>query len=182
MKRDEITNEYFMWLCDLIRDDRFSSHVSYRKLLMHLHNTEFVYSIPMDQNRASDGMGLRYRFAVMRGYPDRTVILRYLDGPCSVFEMMVALANRCEETIMDDPSYGNRTGEWFWGMISNLGLGNMHDGQFDRIVVGEIISRFLNREYEPDGRGGLFTVRRCDRDLRDVEIFYQLCYFLDTIT
>ena len=83
---------------------------------------------------------------------------------------------------MDDPKFGNRTGQWFWEMITNLGLGSMTDNHYDRDYVDKVIDRFLNRKYERDGRGGLFTVRNCDKDLRKVEIFFQLCYYLDTIT
>ena len=39
----------------------------------------------------------------------------------------------------------------------------------------------MNRTYSPDGDGGLFTVRNCDRDLRNVEIWIQMCWYLDTI-
>lgn len=182
MNQYEITNEYFMWLCDLVDSDRFSGPISYTKLLMHLHNTEFVFLIPKDQNRAADGISLRYRFATTYRVRDRDLIMDFLGGPCSVLEMMVALANRCEETIMDDPQIGNRTGEWFWGMVTNLGLGGMYDTRFDKRTVHDVISRFLNREYDPDGRGGLFTVRHCDHDMRDVEIWNQLSYYLGTIT
>lgn len=183
MTSDEISNVYFEWLSGIVCGERYSEQTSYRKLLMELHNIEFVYLIARDRNRAEDGISLRYRFAI-RHIIDESVdfVMDSLIGPCSVFEMMVALAIRCEETIMDDPEIGDRTGEWFWGMIANLGLGSMTDSRYDKQLVHENISRFLNRDYEPDGRGGLFTVRHCDQDLRDVEIFYQLCYFLDTIT
>ena len=49
-------------------------------------------------------------------------------------------------------------------------------------LVEDVIERFLDREYGPDGKGGLFTVRHCEYDLRDVEIWYQLCWYLDSIT
>jgi hypothetical protein len=96
--------------------------------------------------------------------------------------MMTALAVRCEETIMDDALFGNRTGQWFWGMIHNLGLSPMTDSNFDKEYVDEVITRFLNREYEPNGKGGLFTVRHCNRDMRTVEIWCQLSWYLDSIT
>ena len=148
---------------------------------MFLHNTEFVYFLPMDKNRANDGEDLRYRFIEDCSEYNDKEILRYLDEPCSVFEMMVALAIRCEETIMDDPQVGSRTGQWFWGMIVNLGLGSMIDSRYDAHVVDEIINRFLYREYEPDGKGGLFRIPNCEQDLRTVEIWYQLCWYLDRI-
>jgi hypothetical protein len=108
-------------------------------------------------------------------------VLDELEGPCSVLEMMVAIAIYCEEHVMDDPDYGDRTGQWFWGMISNLGLGAMHDENFDRRDVENKITRFLDRQYDPDGKGGLFRIRNCEHDLRKVEIFYQLCWYLNSI-
>ena len=164
MIRDEIINSYFNWIYDLVCGERFSSNISYRKLLMHLHNTEFVYLIPRDKNRAEDGISLRYRYARCQEHDESIDFIR------------------CEETIMDDPKRGDRTGQWFWGMVTNLGLGSMNDINYNKFFVENVISRFLNRKYDPDGKGGLFTVRNCDQDLRKVEIFYQLCYFLDTIT
>lgn len=177
--KESINREYFNWIYDLVCGDRYSRDISYRNLLWCLHHTEFVYTIPKDKNRASDGIGLRRRFTLACGYEDMSRYL-YTDS-CSVLEMMVALAIRCEENIMDDPRVGDRTGQWFWGMIVNLGLGSMMDDMFDEEFVAETIDRLLDRDYEPDGRGGLFTVRNCDRDLRKVEIWHQLCLYLDSI-
>lgn len=180
--RDQLINEYFEWLCDMVSAKGFSKRISYRKLLTHLHRTDFRYSIPNDQNRAEDGASLRYRFALAVGHEDSVdIVLDILDNPCSVLEMILALAVRCEENIMDDPNIGDRTGQWFWGMIVNLGLGAMYDDLYDRQCVDETLNKFLDREYEPNGKGGLFTIRNCDRDIRTVEIWYQLCWYLDSI-
>ena len=97
---------------------------------------------------------------------------------CSVLEMMIALSMRCEEQIMDDPDIGNRTGQWFWDMIDNLGLGNMSDSKFDSLYVDEVLQRFLNRDYKRNGEGGLFTINRRGLDMRSVEIWYQMCWHL----
>lgn len=175
---DRINNDYFDWMCDMIDSARFSKEVSYRKLLAHLHNIEFTWFIPLDDNRADDGIKLRRRYALIL---DDLTIPDYILGPCSVLEMMVALAIRCEESIMDDPQMGDRTGQWFWGMIHNLGLSPMIDSEFDRDYVDDVIARFLNREYEPDGTGGLFTVKNCEYDLRNVEIWCQLSWYLGSI-
>ena len=178
---DILNDEYFEWLCNLVCGKRFSNQISYRKLLSHLYLTEFRYLIPRDQNRAEDGIDLRYRFALDRHEDQERLVLDSLYGPCSVLEMMIALSIRCEENIMDNPDVGNRTSQWFWGMITNLGLGPMYDSNFDRRYVDDVLERFLDRRYDPDGKGGLFRIRDCDRDLRKVEIWYQLCWYLDSI-
>lgn len=176
--QDRVINDYFDWLCELIDAKRFAKGVTYRKLLMRLHDIEFTYFVPYDDNRADDGIQLRRSFALSR---NDVTLSSYIQGPCSVLEMMVALAVRCE-TIMDDTLYGDRTGQWFWGMVHNLGLSPMSDSKFNKSVVDNIIARFLNREYEPNGKGGLFTVKQCERDMRTVEIWCQLSWYLDSIT
>lgn len=183
MTREQIQNEYFEWLSDLVCADQCSDIATNHKLLAHLHDREFIYIIANDQNRAEEGEYLRYRFAMDAGYGDvADWILDILDSSCSVLEMMVALALRCEENIMDDPTVGNRTGYWFWSMIVNLGLGGMSDARYDRRIVDDAVDCLLNREYAPDGKGGLFRIRHCEYDLRSVEIWHQLCWYLDSFT
>lgn len=179
MTRSELNSKYFNWMCQLVLDRRYSKSLSYRKLLRFLNCVDFSYTIPMDGNREGDGIDLRYRFGYENSY-ENSEIATYLDNrPCSVLEMMIALAIRSEEHIMDDPDIGNRTGQWFWNMIVNLGLGSMTDAKFDEDYANEIIKRFLDRRYARNGEGGLFTVEHCNRDLRTVEIWYQMCWYLD---
>lgn len=178
MFRDQIINDYFEWLWNFTK---CRGHSQNRKIITLLHNIEFRYSIPMDANREEDGIDLRYRFITEVGIPKNyQEVYGYLDGPCSVLEMMIALAIRCEESIMDDPDIGDRTSEWFWLMMKNLGLDYMSDRKFDRDIAEEKISIFLDRRYKRNGEGGLFIVNG-RRDLRKVEIWYQMCWYLDTI-
>ncbi len=178
MTGNELNNKYFEWMYQLVYNNR---RLSYRKLFSYLHNVEFIYIIEMDGNRAEDGIDLRYRFGYEQGY-DSPMIATLLDNrPCSVLEMLIALAIRCEEHIMNDPDIGNRTGQWFWNMIINLGLGSMDDSMFDKNYVEDVISRFLYRKYKRNGEGGLFTVEHCKSDLRTVEIWYQMCWYLDEV-
>ena len=172
--------EYFDWLYYKVCKERYSEKTSFKKLLIFLHSIEFTYTIPMDDNRAEDGINLRwiYSLEMDRDYEE---VRKWLDGPCSVLEMMVALAMSCED-LMDDPQIGDRTGQWFWNMIVSLGLGSMTDIRFDKEYCLEVIYRFLDREYEPDGKGGLFTIRNCDTDLRNVGIWYQTCWYLNNIS
>lgn len=178
MTRDELNNEYFEWMYRLVCGRK---RLSYRKLFQYLHSVDFYYTNPMDGNRAEDGVDLRYRFGYEFSY-EGPMIASYLDDrQCSVLEMMVALAIRCEEHIMDDPEVGNRTYQWFWTMISSLGLSRMSDSRYDEERVCNIIGRFLNREYGRNGEGGLFTLKHSRRDLRTVEIWYQMCWYLSEL-
>ena len=99
MGRYDVNEAYFEWIFDMVCKNRFAPEISFRELLQHLHRTRFRYSIPRDQNRAKDGEGLRYRFALKYAeYPDQVdEILDILDRPCSVLEMMVALAVKAED-------------------------------------------------------------------------------------
>ena len=179
MHENNVTIDYFDWMYNLVCRNRYSKNISFKKVFSYLNDTKFTYSIRMDLNRAKDGTELRRRYA------NEFKIANIYDricGPCSVLEMMIALAIRCEETIMDDENFGDRTDQWFWDMMKNLGLGHMDDDEFDEEYVSDVITRFLNRDYEPDGRGGLFFVRNRDIDLRDVEIWIQMLWYLDNIT
>lgn len=179
MTRNELINRYFDWMCQLVPTPRYLGGRSYRKLLVFLYNVDFYYTIPMDGNREADGIDLRYRFGYENSC-EESLIASYLDDrPCSVLEMMIALAVRCEKNLMDDPDIGDRTGEWFWNMVKSLGLIGMDDGKFDEEYAGTVIDNFLEHKYSRNGKGGLFTVRHSGRDLRNAEIWYQMCWYLD---
>lgn len=175
-----IQDEYFEWLCNIVRIQIDDSPVSYRTLMYELYNSEFFYTVQRDSNREADGIDLRYRFASEKRY-DYRFVEEHFNG-CSVLEMMVALALRCEETIMDDPKRGSRTGHWFWCMIKNLGLHLMTNRNFDVVEYERIILTFLNRNYDRDGKGSLFYIPGSQCDMRRAEIWNQLCWWLNTIT
>lgn len=178
MKNDYSVN-YFNWMYNLVCKGK---RMSYRKILGYLHEREFTYTLKFDGNRAEDGVDLRYRYSYELGRYDGPTVAAYLDdGPCTVLEMMIALAIRCEETIMDDPEAGDRTTYWFWSMMESLGLKGMSDERFDERLAERIVDIFLNREYAENGKGGLFTVRHPYRDLRDVEIWCQMNWHLDEL-
>ena len=177
MTRD-LNSEYFEWLCSLIRDSKPVKRVSYKHLMMYLYHTEFIYTIALDSNRYTDGIDLRYRFGYEHNI-EGTIIASCLDFPCSVLEMMVALAFRCEEHLMVNPVFGLMSGRWFWKMISNLGLDEMYDSNYDEDMVNGIIYRFLNRDYTPNGEGNLVYIPNCQYDLRTMEIWYQMMRYLN---
>lgn len=174
-----ITDQYFNWICRLVTDRKHPKS-RYRSLLEFLYDSDFMYLLDNDVNRANDGMNLRYRFAYDNGYPSY-VIDENFDRYCNVLEMIAALAFRVEEQIMNDPEIGDRTPQWFWMMIKNLGLIDQTNDNFDELYSKRVIERFLNRDYSPDGEGGLIVLSNCRYDLRTVEIWDQMMWYLNTL-
>lgn len=145
-----------------------------------LYNTEFVWMdyVPMDENRAEDGVYLRAIFQQESGH-DYGYTYESDSWPCSVLEMLIALARTMEDSILYDADKGDRTAEWFWLMLKNLKLDTYEDdllisdrdSDFENIF--EILHVFMNRLYGKNGLGGVFPMRRTDKDQREVELWYQ---------
>lgn len=176
--KNELQDLYLAWMYRLVCGDDSSFH----SLLEYLYSVDFYYVISRDGNRAADGIDLRYRFAYENEIDYSTAAAYLDDRPCSMLEMLVALSLRCEEQFMSDSEVGNRTGVWFFTMLGNLGLDYMDNGHFDEVKADAIVEIFLERKYSPNGRGGLFYLPTGRDDLRNVEIWYQMCWYLDSIT
>lgn len=168
------SSKYLNWLLGFVCDHKDKR--DFKRLFFHLFNTEFTYILSMDGNREQDGLDLRVRYE-----RETNNSILYPDKPCSVLEMMIALAIRLEE-IMYDMDYGDRTSKWFWAMISNLDLLKMTDSNYNEDYVDFIIFRMLNREYEFDGSGSMFYIQGFEGNMQNVDIWYQAMYYLRSIT
>lgn len=144
-------------------------------MLRYLYKKPFTYSIELDENRMFDGLELRTQYADTCKYELDDV---FFNRPCSVLEMMIALAIQAEVHIMDNPEFGDRTHIWFWEMISSLGLSDQTNTAYNQTYTDDVINRFLNRKYAASGKGGLFTIPKCKHDLRTVEIWYQMNWYM----
>lgn len=178
INESEIVELYFQWLLNIVCDDK--QQKEYENLIRLLHSIEFYSTLQRDDHRAADGIDLRAEFADSIGV-DYMEIRDILMEPCSVLEMFVALALRCENSIMGDDEYGDRTSEWFWLMMHNMRLDEFTNYVYDEYDICEIVERFMLREYQSDGFGGPFYIPGTDKDLRDVELWYQMCWYLNTI-
>ena len=173
-----ISQEYFDWMYHLV----CVGPKSYKKLFSLLHNIEFIFVVPLDQNRYEDGVSLRYRFGEYEGVIAPVVSSEIDNRPCSVLEMLIALSWRIEESIMSDNNYGNRTAEWFWTMMDNLRLGEMDDRNFDESYVCVALNKFMYRTYGPNGSGGgLFILQNPREDLRTIDIWQQAMWYLSEL-
>lgn len=171
MVNNFVLNDYFDWLYFKVVKNN-----SYRKLLSMLHNMEFRYSLDHDENRAMDGINLRWYYVEDGGQDE---ILRWKSS-CTVLEMLVAAAMQME-VIMEDPDADYGTPHWFWMFMSNLDLVDMTDDNYDKTYIYGRVSMFMDRTYEPDGYGNIIYIPDSKDDLRDVEIWWQMCWYMDSI-
>lgn len=174
----EISNEYFTWLCNIININR--PRDSYFILAQILHKRDYKWFVPNDDNRAADGRKLREQFSDEMQY-DASKILNY--HSCSMLEMLVGVARRIED-ILYDPEEGDRTERWFWEILGNVGLDKYVDSKYaedsyGREKINLLIDNVLERAYKKNGQGGLFPLRRPKKDQRKVEIWYQMCEYLN---
>ena len=161
---------YFEWLCILVGGN--TSHRGYSELLNCLHERTFRPKMAMDANRGNDGLQLRVDFQREHG-PWGSSTNR---GPCSYLEFIVGLAKRMSFLMYgEDNSY---TEFYFWKIIDNLGLIRCTDPKWEsangEFFVDDAVYRINERCYSADGSGGLFPLRRYERDQRAVEIWYQM--------
>ena len=118
MKKNNYNLDYILSVQKIDTEIGYNSYNEYINPLRH------QTTIDNDINRADDGKHLRYEFASERSYSNYYPID---NRPCSVLEMLIALAIRINDEIMWNPDYGDKTAAWFWEMIDNLGLGNLDD-------------------------------------------------------
>lgn len=173
-------------LLEWINDKILPIH-RHKNLFKRLYDIEFVPILPLDSNRIQDGVSLRYKYAEEHDIHQDVIDSLYDNSTCSVLEMMVGLAYRMEDQFMSDGEYGDRTITWLWVMLKSMGLYYINDDVYSEdpdqfnAIIENIVLIFLSREYEPDGTGSLFKIPNCQVDLRDTEIWSQMCMFIDRL-
>lgn len=171
--------EYYNWLLNKIEFGNFTE--LYIGLLRRMFGTAYFSALPIDENRASDGKDLRYFFCEETGYDLDDLNLAVGDS-CTVLEMLIAFADLIANKELGDAEKGDRTPDWFWRMVKNLGLLD-YPGEYLplelRLEVTTIIQNWLNRSINYDGSGGLFPLKNPPGDERKVEFLYQMRAYLN---
>lgn len=177
-----VEERYFKWLQSQV--DSLSNRNTLRThhlLTEQLHKKIFRAFVRNDDNRVADGISLRWEFCCEFGYDDDLSI--HLE-PCSMLEMLVALARRMAYES-DGLGRGYEAADWFWRMLKNVGLKEytdevyLGDAFFDvQESVDVVLDNVIERRYLPDGHGGLFPLRSSEHDQRQVELWYQMSAYL----
>lgn len=158
-------SDYIHWV---LKDKLRISDKDIRKYLhivLALANVEFIWRHPMDENRAIDGLELRSDFEYETGgYLDKSSGLM---PQCTMFEMLAALAIRCENQIMRNSLIGDRTCKWFFEFLDNLGVLG------DERKVKNACDDFF------EGRKDLFPLKNKRINQKNEEIWRQLMAYLN---
>ena len=168
-------DDYFHWLTRKVigvKPDRSST-----MLLRELYSIPFKVVIPNDSHRLDDGIGLRDLYEYETGKPANWVM------PCSVLEVMVSIATYVAEDVIGSHYNSERTSEWFWMMVDNLGLRGIggDDGVGSSTVrnyIHGVVEAWINRDFEYDGTGSPFPIKRPSEDQRKIEIWKQICTYI----
>ena len=154
---------YLNWLYSLVERKEDSTYV---RLLSQMYRTPFIFFVPNDDNRADDGIQLRKQFIRENGFD---IVDEWFDEDCSVLEAIIGLANRMSYQSDETES------EAFWHILRNLGIDESFDDDLlDPYLLDDILNRFIWRNYDADGFGGLFPLEDPQQDQRDVELIYQM--------
>jgi hypothetical protein len=160
MTPTQLDIDYYAWLTSQIH---IPNGKDYGDLFERMHNLEFVWTVPNDDNRVQDGLDLRYEFADSKKNNINLPAVTFL-------EVLVALSRRVAFTAGGDPK------RWAWRLLKNLRLTKMSDpltnGKVERI--NDILDAVIWRTYEPNGRGGFFPLKYSTEDQTKIEIWYQM--------
>lgn len=171
-----MNQDYIKWLQN--RVDLIDTKGSHDSLFKELASYNYDYILPMDENRAQDGIALRYQFYQNSDSYPRWVLTQ----PCTFLEFLVALAERMSficSSYVEDMIKGI-----FWKLLDNMTISNLTDDEWEQLdgekQVGWAISRVCNRTYDADGTGGLFPMAKPKQNQREIQVWYQMQqYFHD---
>lgn len=160
---NHVDYEYYEWLISQVR---IRNGKSYRDLFEMMHNLEFHWTVPNDDNRVQDGLDLRHEFYETMQKRNLTLNL----GGVTVLEILISLSRRTAFTAGGTPE------DWAWKLLKNLQLTKKPDRLTEEeiVEVNDILDALIWRTYERDGRGGFFPLKNPEEDQTKVEIWYQM--------
>lgn len=170
----DIKRAYFDHLVDKICDKKHQK-VDYIPLLDLLHSMKFEWSIDMDENRVGDGLVLRKKWLQNEGIYE--YLYEFDDEKVSVLEVLIGIAERIEYDVgnmMD----GDFTSERFWMLLRNLDIEKYDASNYKPLNIKEKVRNWMARKYKKDGSGSIFPMKKCQKDMRTLQIWDQMNLYL----
>lgn len=157
--------EYYEWLVSQIT---IPNNKTYLELFERMHNFEFIWIVPNDDNRIQDGFDLRSEF--FNGSRQRLI-----NKKASFLEVLIGLSRHVAFTG------GGNSGVWAWKLIKNLRLNRMSDPLIGEQIakVDDILDTVIWRTYSKSGQGGFFPLKQNPSDQTKIEIWYQMNAYIN---
>lgn len=179
MIHNNVEDLYFKWLSTLaFPNERIQEN--YSELLNTLYETQYIWdkATPLDENRYIDGLDLRESFSYKLKIP-KYIVSDSIKGPCSMLEMVCALGVRIDNDIMATYYTGYDHGYfWIQKMLKNLDILQYDNSNWDRRIVEEKLLAFNQKRYSEEGFGGLFYIPDSEKNMRLLNIWDQMCYYI----
>lgn len=157
---------YFQWLCDEVGIYGYFQEESIGSVLFRI---QYTYRFVLDENRAIAGTNLRQEFTDIYGAPEDEV----KTGPCSVFEMLVALARdfASNADISVKQAYSD--------MMFNVGLipVSIMDTK-DEDDIFRTVDQWLEGRVNERGDGTPFPLNFYDGDARHLDLWSQMNIYI----
>ena len=170
----QLDSAYFEWLISQIQ---VNGTRTFNELFGRMHDTEFLWTVPNDDNRIGDALELRPEFLDHIHSLSPREIKRFrspTERPVSVLEVLIALSRRLTFYA------GHTAPVWAWKLIKNLGLNKASDPLDDVKAqrVEDTLYALIWRTYEPDGVGGFFPLNWAKEDQTKIEIWDQMNQYI----
>lgn len=174
MVRDILPLEehYFSWLYSLVGTVvEKNRELTHWELLKLMYTTEFTWLLELDEDRAVDGIALRFEFQDLAKLDIADEA--WLTLGCSVLEAMVGISRRLSTEA------GGESFEWFWQLVENLDLSKYTDATVLPVDdIDQILEEVVWRTYQSNGTGGFFPLNHATCDQRFVDIGEQMNFYL----
>lgn len=169
--------QYYEWLLFKVTDPKEPR--THDKLFRELASAPFKATVGRDDNWFEHCEYMREDYYEEAEFEGAEYVKE--DGEITLLEVMVNLCIKAEGIMQGFD--GVDCERWFNDMLENSGLIFYTDYRFSKTGVWSKINRILDREYNRDGGGGLFCIPVLDpsHDLRDVELWYQLMWYIDYV-
>lgn len=161
---NQLDVDYFQWLTSLIQTPIGKT---YGLLFERMHNLEFLWTVPHDENRIQDGADLRSEFC---GETRQHLQLEFV----TTLEVLVALSRRLAFVAGGEEEFQA------WNLLKNLKLHKMSDPltQANANRIEAILEALIWRTYRQDGHGGFFPLNNPEEDQTKVEIWNQMQHYV----
>ena len=166
-----VDHKYYIWL---VKQVAIPNEKNYLGLFERMHNTEFVWTVPHDDNRVQDGLDLRGEFLEIRGGGELSL------GGVTQLEVLIALSRR----VGFIANGGHHSRIWAWTLLKNLGLHKFSDPLTPEKLsrIDNILYDLMWRNYHANGHGGFFPLQNPDVDQTKVEIWHQVNAYVSEMT